>query len=211
MFDFRREYYLRRSPDGLSHLGGDTPEGFTIPSNNCPGSFQYLGYLDNRDRGFRFLDFGFHLTCPIYMDIEKVWLDYSNPTRPEIINVDEINGLTTAHEDLDKESVIIYEKTPLSTTPIRKNSSHRLGLTGRPRWIQADATPFCIRNNRKMRFLCQLEYQYKDPVRTRHTNVIPQDPHFTNYFSEMNFWGSGDLYVFYEPASRIACYFIQNT
>lgn len=211
MFGFKREYYLVRSADGSSYLGGEAPEGFNIPRNNCPGSFQYLGYLDNHDRGFRFLDFGLHLICPIYMDIEKVWADYSNPLKPEIVNLEEINALTTAYEDLDKNSVIIYEKTPFITTPIKKYSEYRLGITGKPRWIQADETPFCIKNSKKMEFLCQLEYQYKHPIQTKHTSVIPKDAHYAGYFKKMNFWGTGDLFVFFEPKSRIACYFIQNT
>ena len=211
MFNFNREYYLIRNPNGVSHLGGDISEGFSIPQNKCPGSFQYLGYLNNQDRGFRFLESGIHLICPIYMNIDKVWLDYSDAMNPIIINLDEINSLDTEYEDLNDNSIISFEKTPFITTPIKTDSNYRLGRTGKPDWIQHKEVPVCPMTNNKMRFLCQLEYQFQEPIKTKYTNVKPEDLHYKEYFDEMNFWGSGDLYVFFEPKSKTACYFIQNT
>ena len=211
MFNFNREYYLIRNPDGVSYLGGDIPEGFNIPENKCPGSFQYLGYLNNQDRGFRFLDFGIHLICPIYMNIDKVWLDYSDAMNPRIINSDEINSIDTEYDDLNENSIISFEKTPFLTTPIKKDTNCRLGRTGKPDWIQHNDVPVSPITNKKMRFLCQLEYQYQEPIKTNYTNVKPENKHYKEYFDEMNFWGSGDLYVFFETKSKTACYFIQNT
>lgn len=211
MFSFKREHYLLRNPSGKSYLGGEIPDGFNIPENECPGSFQYLGYLNNQDRGFRFLKSGLHLTCPIYMNIGEVWLDYSDSMKPKIMNLEEINSLDTAYYDLNKSSTIIYEKIPFITTPIKKHSHYRLGLTNKPKWIQEKVNLICHKNNKKMKFLCQLEWLYEDPIKTMRNNIKPEDEHYKQYFDEMNFWGSGDLYVFFEPESKTACYFIQNT
>ena len=43
------------------------------------------------------------------------------------------------------------------------------------------------------------------------TNVNPKDEFYRHYYENMNFWGDGDLYFFYEPESKVGCYFIQNT
>ena len=61
-----------------------------------------------------------------------------------------------------------------------------------------------------MRFLCQLTYNGLD-VKTKRTNVNPKDEWFKQYFESMNFWGDGDLYIFFELESNIACFLIQNT
>ena len=211
MFTFNREYYLLRNPNGNSYLGGEPPECLNIPKNNCPGSFQYLGYLDNHDCGFKFLEFGFHLICPIYMNIDKVWLDYSDPTSPQIINYDEIDSLDTAYDALNETSIVVFEKTPFITLPAKRKHMDRLGRAGKPRWIQDDDSPTCIKSNTKMKFLCQLEYQFQEPIKTAYTNVKNEDDFYDQYFNEMNFWGSGDLYVFFEKESKTACYFIQKT
>ena len=61
-----------------------------------------------------------------------------------------------------------------------------------------------------MRFLCKLTYDGLD-VKTKRTNVNPKDEWFKQYFESMNFWGDGDLYIFFELESNIACFLIQNT
>ena len=60
-----------------------------------------------------------------------------------------------------------------------------------------------------MRFLCQL--QSSDDIKTKETNIKPEDDWYKQYFEKMNFWGDGDLFVFFHPESKIACYMIQNT
>ena len=211
MLNTTKQYALIRDLNGTSYLGGDIPEEFKIPENNCPGSFQYLGFLSKEDKGFSLLQHSLHLICPIYMNIDKVWLDYSNPLSPTIINLDEINTIDTAYDDLTDDSIIIYEKVNFVTTAIGASSNHRLGISGKPNWIQDEDIPKCPKTNEKMKFLCQIEYQYSDDIKTKYTNVSPEDEWYKQYFETMNFWSDGDLYIFFAPESNIACYFIQNT
>ncbi len=61
-----------------------------------------------------------------------------------------------------------------------------------------------------MKFLCQLKSEAG--ILVNETNIDHTiDLYDTNYFEEMNFWGDVDLFVFFHPGSKIACYFIQNT
>lgn len=57
-----------------------------------------------------------------------------------------------------------------------------------------------------MKFLCQLHNGSK----MKSSNIVPESDWNKNYFDELNFCG-GDLYVFFEPVSKVACYFIQYT
>ena len=58
-----------------------------------------------------------------------------------------------------------------------------------------------------MKFLCQ----FIGGVRTKRTNVEPKKEFYRRYYEKLDFWGGGYLYVFFEPTSKVACYFIQNT
>ena len=87
-----------------------------------------------------------------------------------------------------------------------------MGFSGMPNWIQGSWMPKCPKTNKPMRFLCQLTSS--DKVRTEYTNIEMSkagDDFKQSYFKNMNFWGDGDLFVFFEPESKMACYFIQHT
>ena len=58
-----------------------------------------------------------------------------------------------------------------------------------------------------MKFLIQLN----GGVSAKRTNVEPQDEDYRHYYEELNFWGAGNLFVFFEPTSKVACYLIQNS
>lgn len=196
------------SEDGENWLGGKIPSDFIIPENTCPGSFQYLGKLSQTSPAFTWLPFDVHMICPIYLDIDKVWLDYSIPTAPVVLNIEEVNSLTTAYDDLKLDSFIEYQKVPF-TTSSDEEFGFGIGFSGIPNWIQFPDIPRCPKTNKTMRFLCQL--LSSDDVKTKNTNIQPADDWYNQYFEKMNFWGDGDLFVFFEPESKIACYMIQNT
>ncbi len=197
-------YDLIEMPLGVHQLGGDVPEGFRIPSNTCPGSYQYIGRISPKDNVFSWLPFELNMICPIYLDIDKVWVDYTQPDAPIVLNAEHINKMGTAYDDLKNDSEIIFEQHNFNTVPAKE-----YGVAGVPNWIQYPAIPRCPRTNKTMRLLCQLPSNIG--IMTKRTNVVPRIESYKSYFEEMNFWGDGDLFVFFEPESRIACYFIQNT
>jgi hypothetical protein len=197
-------YDYQESNSGLNYLGGEIPSDFKIPKNKCPGSFQYLGKLSQQDQAFNWLPFDINLICPIYLDIDKVWIDYKDPLNPKILNHEEIDSTGTAYDDLKDDSFIIFEQKKFKTS-----KSSEYGITGVPNWIQYPDIPICPESKRTMRFLCQIG-DYID-VKVSKTNVHPEDDWYKQYFEQMNFWSDGDLFVFFEPETKIACYFIQNT
>jgi hypothetical protein len=81
--------------------------------------------------------------------------------------------------------------------------------SGIPEWIQYPYFPRCPKTNKILRFVCQLKSF--GGVMVEETNAVFKDKHYKSYFNKLNFWSDGDLFVFFEPESKVACYFIQNT
>lgn len=197
---------LVEDESGLHQLGGEIPFDFKLPPNNCIAPFQYLGFIHYKDKNFNWLPFTVHLTCPIYLNFETIFLDYTNPNQPTIINTEEVEQSTTSFNDgLDQNSEIIFNEVKISFVEGEELSGN--GHSGLPTWIQYPDIPTCPKSGKTMKFLCQLN----GGVSTKRTNVDPKDEWHRQYFEKLNFWGDGDLYVFFEPASKVACYFIQNT
>ncbi|QCE40053.1 hypothetical protein [Psychroserpens sp. NJDZ02] len=201
-------FNFEKAKNGENWIGGNIPSDFLIPKNTCPGSFQYLGKLSKESKAYDWLPFDINLICPIYLDLDKIWLDYSEPNSPKILNIEEVNSLSTAYDDLNADSFIEYEQVRF-TTKEDKAIGYEIGFSGIPNWIQYSDIPKCPKTQKTMRFLCQL--QSSDEIKTKETNIKPTDEWYKQYFEKMNFWGDGDLFVFFEPESKIACYMIQNT
>jgi hypothetical protein len=194
-------YQFTEASRGKHQLGGEAPEGFTLPACNSAVPFQYLGYIDNTDSVFHWLPFRVHLTCPIYLNVMNVFVDYSDPMKPKVINREEVEAADTSYDELNKNSEIVFESTKFNF--VEDEEFAYIGNAGIPNWIQASDIPRCPKSGERMKFLCQLN----GGVGVKRSNV--DDP--GGYFDEMNFWGDGDLFVFFQPKSKVACYFIQNT
>lgn len=190
--------------EGLHQLGGEIPHDFHLPDHNCTTSFQYLGFINNLDKNFDWLPFKLHLICPIYLNIGNVFLDYTNPLKPSIINRQEVEAADT-DDDLNPNSEIVFNEMKFSF--IEDFEFGMGGHSGIPNWIQNPDIPICPKTGKRMTFLCQLN----GGVTVKRTNVVAKSDMYQNYFKEMNFWGDGDLFVFFETTSKVACYFIQHT
>jgi hypothetical protein len=194
-------YQLTETDRGKHQLGGEAPKGFKLPTCNSAVPFQYLGCIDNRDSIFRWLPFKVHLVCPIYLNVMNVFVDYSDPMKPKVINRKEVEEADTSYDELSKNSEIVFERAKFSF--VEDVTFAYIGNAGIPNWIQASDIPRCPKSGQRMKFLCQLN----GGVGVKRSNV--DDP--GGYFKEMEFWGDGDLFVFFQPKSKVACYFIQNT
>ncbi|MDJ1497093.1 hypothetical protein QNI19_29415 [Cytophagaceae bacterium DM2B3-1] len=204
-FEPHRIVQLVEASEGLHQLGGEVPANFVLPEANCIVPFQYLGYINNEDVNFQWLPFQLHLTCPIYLNIQNVLLDYSDPLHPLVLNKDELERVDTSYDDLDQNTEIVFHEMAFDF--VESFDPFGDGYAGIPNWVQYPEYPICPKTGKLMRFLCQLD----GGIKTKRTNVTPEKEWDRKYYETLNFWGDGTLYVFFEPTSRVACYFIQNT
>lgn len=200
-------FQIIKSRPSHSYLGGEIPEGFTIPKFEFNAPFQYLGKFSKTDDAFSWLPFDLHLVAPIYLNFHSLFIDYSDPLSPKVLDVDDLKETDNSYDDLKPDSEIVYEKTYFITQKSR-DFGYNLGHTGVPSWIQYPEIPSCPKSKKTMRFLCQLT---SNSVKTKRTNVNPEDEWYKQYFEDMNFWGDGDLFIFFDPESKVACFIIQNT
>lgn len=206
--DLKPNKYLKlvENENGLHQLGGEIPFDFKLPENKCVVPFQYLGYIEKTEKNFDWLPFKLHLTCPIFLNVGKVFLDYSDNLNPILINREVVERADTSCEkDLKPDSEIIYNEMKFDFVEGFEGSKN--GHAGIPNWIQYPGIPVCPKSGKRMRFLCQLN----GGVSAKKSNVIPHKESWRPYYEQLNFWGDGDLFVFFEPDSRVCCYFIQNT
>lgn len=193
-------------PKGFHQLGGELPEGFKMPEHNCVVPFQYLGFISNEDPTFSWLPFPLHLIFPLYLNCGPLYLDYSNPSSPVLLNREGPEKSDTSFEmEMNKDSELVYEEKRFGF--IKEYIKYSNGYTGVPIWVQGADIPVSPVTGKALRFVGQVS----DRVKTKRSNVVPRNEHYKTYFDKMEFWGSGVLYVFYEPETNIASLLIQGT
>lgn len=200
-------YNFEFKDDGIHQLGGEFPVNFQVPTIKTKLPFQYLGFIDNQDTTFSWLPFRLHLICPIYLNFDKLYIDYSDPNRPKILNEEEIKNADTNYEDLSVDFEIVFNKYKFNTVSV-DYLPYEIGHTGVPKWLQNSEIPNCPKTNKTMMFLCQL---HGNQVETKLINSTPKNEWNKQDYEKMSFWGDGELYIFFDPTSKIACYFIQNS
>lgn len=192
------------SINGFHQIGGDFPDDFKAPNQNIATSFQYLGYIDNKDPLFSWLPFKLHITYPIYLGAEMVFLDYSNNKNPKIYNIDELIKYQSALKEVNSNSKIIFAEQKFD---FEKSSDYCLEVnSGIPNWIQGHYIPNCPKSGKKMKFVCQIY----NGTKAVYNDIIPESEWNKTYFEKMDFFGA-DLYVFIEPDSNIICLYTQGT
>jgi hypothetical protein len=213
LFNSTPQLQFVQDNNGLHQLGGDIPFDFKIPENEFLAGFQYLGFINNADKHFTWLPFPLHLICPIFTDFDYVFLDYENPNQPKIIYPTNSGEITSAYDELTKDSYVIYNKANFSLIPFEgindDNEFEIVAIAGKPNWTQASGPPTCPKSNKNMQFVCQL--MSNGPLTAKEKNFKGASDYYEKLFTDLNFWCDGDLKVFFQPKSKVACYFIQNT
>jgi hypothetical protein len=203
------QYEILRDENGLHQIGGEVPADFTVPENEFIAGFQYLGYLDNSDPLFSWLPFKLHLIHPIYTNDYFVYLDYSDPTSPKIIAPKNTAASTSAFDEIDKDSIIIFEGVKVRLEQKEEiDEFESIGICGEPTWLQEAEIPSCPKSGKAMKFVCQLGSFGE--IKATYSNVEPEED-TEMYFQNLNFWCDGNLYIFIDPASKTVCYTMQNT
>jgi len=201
-------------PDGKQVIGGEIPNDFEMPDSKCNAPFIYLGSINCQiEESLWWTELkNFHLICPIHADMEIIYIDYTNPTRPEIINHEEVNNLSKPYDDLNSEDKIIFKPTNFSFKKMKLDhiyESDIIGNLGSPTWVQNELIPRCPKTSKPMKFLISLESNKFIEISTSTVKIT--DKSMEKYINSFNFWCDGVLFVFYSPESKTAAYFIQNT
>lgn len=197
---------------GINTVGGKITSEIKIPEFEF-GPLVYLGCISKEESEIEILDFDFHMICPIFMDLsEPIYFDYTNSKSPIIVESVETN-FYQYFEDIPFDTYIEYEKLNFSFKKLiptkTKIGVHNIeiipdeiGIYEKPLWIHDQKWPICPINGKKMKFL----FQFGDIDKS--TNVKGQEilnkEHIEPY---LNF--GGNLYIFFEPESKIIAYMIQ--
>ena len=200
MFEFQE------SPNGMHQIGGKKPTELQYPVNKFTGDFQYVGLLNRQDSSFNWLPFDLHLICPIYLNIDKVFLNYTDPSKPKLIHPIDTEAIDSEYDELKADSYIEFESIKVELQKVKEiDDLECIGIAGKPMFVQDLDIPICPINKKKMKFVCQL--MTFGEISTKEKNFDSDYPDFEH----MCFWGDGSLFVFMEPESKTVCYFIQHT
>lgn len=199
------------SQKGKHQIGGKKPSNFKYPKNEFLANFQYIGFINRDDDLFKWLPFNLHLICPIYLDIEEVYLDYSIENAPTIIKPQKTSEITSGFDDLTIDSYIEFDTRKLELVEsVEIDDFECIGVAKYPfSSLENVHVPICPKSGRKMKFVCQLMTFGRIPTKER--NFKSSDEYLDEYYQFMNFWCDGSLFVFIEPDTKIVCYFIENT
>lgn len=204
---------LLASEKGLHQLGGTPPDSFKMPVNNTSTPYIYLGKLDclnDELLGWTKLNVA-HLVCPIFGDFELIYLDYSNPLQPKLVDNNTRDKIISNFEKLNADNQILFKelKVKASTPSLEKLINDKvLGNIGAPEWLQHELIPKCPKSGNYMKFLIQLN---STNLVELESSDVDKDEKYIEHLESFDFWGGGTLIVFYEPESKIMAYYIQNT
>ncbi|MDD5127631.1 MAG: hypothetical protein PHR43_06030 [Dehalococcoidales bacterium] len=194
-------FFLEKSNKGLHKLGGTVPEGLTLPAHEkLKTPFQYLGTIDCADKYFRWLPMPkFHIIYPVYECNSGVFLDYANPNEPKIIEpiTFDPSWYEAGMEKIDATFVETRLATSERWNPEKFENSSQL-LCGVPLWLQAPEIPRNPLTGKAMKFVCTIASDSEIKVANYESN---RDYIRDNYliFADM-----GNLYVFFDPETKIA-------
>jgi len=201
-------------PSGKQVIGGECPKYFEMPKSECNTQFNYLGCLDCQiEESLIWTELKyFHMIFPIISDLEIIFLDYTNPNKPELLNLNQVLNNSTQNDYLSNSDKIVFKETRVSYKKMKLDYlviSQTVGNIGSPTWVQNELIPRCPKTSKPMKFLVSL--QSNGYVEVLSSTVKTNDEFMNNYINSFNFGGDGRLFIFYSPESKTAAYFIQNT
>lgn len=205
-------FALKAGKEGYSFLGGELPEGFQLPKLGACPSFQFIGTLSPKTEGLEWLPFDLHLAAPIYGSFLQLFLDYSDPFRPQIWDSDSYLNSNYEDEYVKFDTELVYEKQFLKSKKLKKMPDffeENPGYLGVPHWIQNPQILNCPKTGELMRFVAQ--FGRGIDIKLKRANIeVPDEGYYAELLGRMNFWADGDLYVFLNPNSKMVYIIIQH-
>jgi hypothetical protein len=198
-----RVYQFAEKENGFHQFGGEVPKELTMPNDYFIAPTLYLGYINSQDPIFSWLKHPLHIVCPLHMNFDAIYMDYSNPLAPKFLNYSELDPEDCPFDGFTADSEIVYHPVRFNLEPYRDYGTS-LGRAGAPQWTQRPATPRCPKSGRFMRFVFQSHFTGVNAMRN---NVIPESKDYRQYYDELVI--DGYLYLFFEPETNVACYIAQ--
>ncbi len=196
--------------NGLHQMGGEYPGDFNEPEHNAISPFQYICKVSKQDAFFTWLPFDLHICCPIYLHCVPIFFDYSNPQKPIIININDVNAEHSNYElYINKNSVIVFESAMFNfkeSLSFYNADGNTYGHCGLPYYSQPNPLPKSPKTGRLIPFVCQLQ----GGVKMKTCDVKVTDDYYKKDLEALNFWGDASLMVYIEPETNIVCCLISN-
>ncbi len=201
--------YLHITKSGPHYAGGHLPKDLIVPSQNFKGGIQYIGLINNQDDAFKWLPFSIHMICPIYINWVEVYMDYSDPMAPIVIE-EESFDMQSNFDFLDTNSINIFEQHYFESNLV-KIDDLSIGDLISPEgdYIKNDFWPICPISKTKMKFVCRIYGSNK--LRSIQTNIRVEDESDVVYFNALDSFGNdGELLVFINTETKVICYYIND-
>jgi hypothetical protein len=197
------------NPEGKHIMGGAYPADFPEPDHNAISPFQYLACIRKRDELFAWLPFDLHICFPIYLHAVPLYFDYSNPSKPIIINVDDVNNEHSNFEPyIKRNSVIEFEQAQFDFVESLSfyKDGNSFGHAGLANYSQFNPLPKSPKTGQLMPFVCQL----MGGVKMSKCDVAITDAYYLKDLQALNFWGDASLMVYCEPSTKTVCCLISH-
>jgi hypothetical protein len=193
-------FFLDKSKNGIHRIGGEKPQNLIMPSHpQLKTPFQYIGTIDCSDKYFQWLPMSqFHIVYPMYECNFGIFLDYSNPDKPEVI--EPVTFDPAWYEPGINDINVTFTEFRYSCTerfdPDKFDDDEQF-LCGVPLWYQAPHVPISPAGN-IMKYVCTIGSDYNIKV----NNYESYNGHLRDDY--LIFGDAGHLYVFFDPLTKIA-------
>ncbi len=187
-------FFLERTDHGRHRLGGNRPAEFNLPiCDMMKTPFHYIGAIDSGDAPFEWLGIpALHIVYPINECNSGIFLDYSDPLSPKVLNPETFLDAWHEHMEVQETELVFSERQYRSVNALPDefdSESDATQLCGVPMWFQFPEPPRCPTSGEVMRFVCM--------INSSHEMVS------SNGKDYLCFGDYGHLYVFFEPRARI--------
>jgi hypothetical protein len=195
---------------GVHTMGGAYPEDFSEPNHDAVTPFQYIGCIRKSDENFDWLPFDLHICFPIYLHCSPLYFDYSNPSKPVIINIDDVNNEHSNFEPhIHKNSIIEFDQALfdfVENVSFYNEDGNTFGHAGIANYSQVNHLPLSPKTGQLMPFVCQL----MGGVKMRNCDVKVTEEYYQKDLQQLNFWGDAYLMVYCEQSTKIVCCLISH-
>lgn len=194
----RAIFFLTKDTAGKHRIGGNCPSDFILPKHeklNTP--FIYIATIDTTDKHFDWINLPrLDITYPLYECNYGIFLDYSDPLKPEILNPETFDSSWFVSSIKGTDKVKFKEQRFKTVDTLNSLDDEHL-LCGVPLWYQAPDIPICPKTGEVMQFICTINSDSTIDIEEK--NGIENLP-FGDY---LIFADYGSLYVFYQPNSKV--------